>query len=683
MATGSALEQSPSRVDAARHRGEAAGPHGLGLGQARLAWMLAGVSVILSLVGLALLLRNGVSWLEAHPDDGVNGIIYPVVGALILSRRRGHPIGWLFIAIGLATATAIFSAQHAIAGLPGAGVTEWIGRWVWLLGVPLIPTVVVLLFPDGRLPSSRWRPVLWAGVASVAILVPVIALLPEQDPSAAPNPFALDALVMPLSVLAVVGFALLGAASLGALASLFVRYRGADGTHRLQLRWFVAAACMVVFAVVLGNVVPVAGPAVQTVAFPLVALATAAAILRYRLYNIDSVISTSLVWVTLSACVLGAYVALTALVGGLFPRDPGMWPALLATAVVAVAFQPVRVRLQAGVDRLVFGDRSDPARGLRRIGARLEGAMAINEVLPSVADAVGEALRVPAVEVELRHDDRWVPGATRGVPSGFPLELPLTFRGEPVGRLRVYPRAAGQDFTAKDRQLLEDLARQAGVAVHVVQATHALQRSREQLVAALEGERRRIRRDLHDGLGPALAAVSLGLGAARNMRGSDPSAADALLQRLEAEIADVVADLRRLVDGLRPPQLDDLGLQGALEERAAALSSPGLQIDVRVEGSLPDLPVASEAAAYRIANEAMTNAVHHSGGQRCTVRLSASDVLSLEVEDDGTGLPPDDHAGLGLRSMRERADEVGGTWRIAAAPTGGTRVVASLPLDRP
>jgi two-component system, NarL family, sensor kinase len=460
-----------------------------------------------------------------------------------------------------------------------------------------------------------------------------------------------------------------------------VRYRAADRTHRLQLRWFVAAACVAVFAVVLGSVVPVVGPAVQTVAFSLVALATAAAILRYRLYDIDSVIRTSLVWVTLSACVVGAYVALTALVGGLLPRDSGMWPALVATALVAVAFQPLRVRLQAGVDRLVYGDRSDPARGLRRLGTRLEDLTAIDEVLPSVADAVGEALGVPCVELELRRDDRWVPGAIRGVPVGAPLQLPLHFRGEPVGRLRVYPGAPGHEFTARDRQLLGDLARQAGVAVHAVQATVALQRSREQLVAALEGERRRIRRDLHDGLGPALAAVSLGLGAARNMRGSDPQAADVLLQRLEGEIADVVADLRRLVEGLRPPQLDDLGLEAALAERAAALSSAGLQFHVRVDGTLPELPAASEAAAYRIANEAMTNVARHSGGERCTVRLRAGDVLALVVEDDGTGLAPDHVAGLGLRSMRERAAEVGGQLQITPGPAGGTRVVATLPLQ--
>jgi hypothetical protein len=372
-------------------------PRRLALRAAPLAWSLAAVSSTLSLIGLGLLWHNDVGWLQAHPDDAVNGIIYPIVGALILSRHRRHRIGWLFVAIGLPMATSILATQYALAGFPGAVMAEWTGRWVWLLGVPLIPTVVVLLFPDGRLPSRRWRPVLWAGITGIALLLPAIALLPEQDPTAAANPLTVAAFEGPLSVVAVAGFVLLGIGSLGALGSVAVRYRSADRTGRLQLRWFVTAAAAVVFAVVLGNFVPVVGPIVQLVAFPLVAFATAAAILRHRLYGIDSVISTSLLWGGLTACVLGAYVALTALVGGLFPREPGMWPALVATAVVAVAFQPLRVRLQAGVDRLVYGDRTDPGRGLRRLGARLENTLAIGAVLPTVVETVAEALRARAV----------------------------------------------------------------------------------------------------------------------------------------------------------------------------------------------------------------------------------------------------------------------------------------------
>ncbi len=657
---------------------------GFGFAHARLAWSLAGVSVALSLFGLVLVWRNDIGWVEAHPDDAVNGIIYPVVGALILSRRRGHVIGWLFIVIGVAMAAAIASAQYGLTGLGGGDVAAWVGRWVWLLGVPLIPTAVVLLFPDGRLPSRRWRPVLWAGVASIALLLPAIALLPEQDPAAAPNPLAAPAFAAPLRIVAGMGFTLLGLATMGALASLVVRYRAADRTSRLQLRWFIAAASVVVFAVVLGNFVPALGPAVQLVAFPLVAVATAAAILRHGLYDINSVIGTSLVWAALSACVLGGYVTLTALVGGLFPGVPRVWPAVIATALVALAFQPLRVRVQAGVDRLVYGDSADPARALRRLGARLEDTLAIEEVLPSVVGAVAEALRVPAVEVELRHDDRWMPGARHGSPSGNPLQLPLTFRRELVGRLRVYPRAAGEEFTTKDRQLLDDLAGQAGVAVHAVQVSMALQRSREQLVAALEGERRRIRRELHDGLGPALAALSLGLGAAQNLREADPGEADALLRQLKEETADLSTDLRRLIHGLRPPQLDDLGLEGALKARAAALSSTAMIIEVHVQDPLPELPAATEAAAYRIANEAVTNAVRHSGGRRCTVRLSTTDtLLVLDVADDGHGLEPAHNAGVGLRSMNERADELGGDLQITTPPQGGTRVLAALPLQAP
>jgi signal transduction histidine kinase len=658
-------------------------PRRLGSGHARLAWVLAGVSVLLAAAGLVLLARNGSGWAQAHPDDAVNGIVYPVVGALILARRRGHRIGWLFVVIGLPMSTAIAAAQYSAAGLPGADLSGWIARWVWLLGVPVIPTVVVLLFPDGELPSPRWRPVLWTGIVGIGLLVPAIAFLPEQDPTAPANPYAIAALAQPLRVVAGMGFVLLGAGSLGALASLVVRYRTAEPVRRLQLRWFLAAACVVVFAVVLGNFVPVLGPAIQLVAFPLIALATATAILRHRLYGIDAAISTSLVWASLSACVLGGYLAMTALAGGLLPGRGGIWPAVIATAAVAVGFQPLRARLQSRVDRLVYGDRFDPAQGLRRLGDRLEGTIALDAVLPTVVAAIADALRAPAVELELHHEDGWLPGARHGSVPADPVVVPLWFRGEPVGRLRIASRVPGEEYTPEDHRLLEDLARQASVAVHAVQVTTALQHSREQLVGAREGERRRLRRDLHDEIGPSLAALSLGLAASRNLIPTDPHKAVELLRQLETETAGVVTQLRRVVEGLRPPQLDDLGLEGALAARTAALSSPTMTVTLHTSGPLPDLPAATEVAAYRIVNEAVSNAVRHSGGTHCTVRLHVDDVLTIETADDGHGLAHDRKDGIGLPSIKERVDELGGTLRITSTPGEGTRVLATLPCKLP
>jgi signal transduction histidine kinase len=200
-------------------------------------------------------------------------------------------------------------------------------------------------------------------------------------------------------------------------------------------------------------------------------------------------------------------------------------------------------------------------------------------------------------------------------------------------------------------------------------------------VSALEGERRRIHRDLHDGVGPSLAALSLGLAAARNLRDTDPVTADALLKQLEVETTDLVADLRRLVDGLRPPQLDDLGLEGALAARAAGLSSPQMAVTVEVPAPLPTLAAATEVAAYRVVTEAMTNAVRHSGGRHCTVRLSGDGALVLDIQDDGAGIAPDHDLGSGLRSLGERVSELGGTVRITTATAGGTQVLASLPLE--
>jgi signal transduction histidine kinase len=253
-----------------------------------------------------------------------------------------------------------------------------------------------------------------------------------------------------------------------------------------------------------------------------------------------------------------------------------------------------------------------------------------------------------------------------------------------MGELVLGQRGPGESFSAADRRLLDDLARQAGAAVHVAEQTAELRRSRERLVTAREEERRRLRRDLHDGLGPTLAALTLKLDTARNLLGSDPRA-DALLEDLSVRMQAAVGDIRRLVYALRPPALDELGLVGALRQAADAYDVPGqdgLRVDIPA-AALPGLPAAVEVAAYRIALEALTNAVRHARATACSITLVVDgQQLRIEVADDGVGLPDNMRAGVGLTSMRERAEELGGTWSITSRASGGMLVSAHLPLPR-
>jgi signal transduction histidine kinase len=258
------------------------------------------------------------------------------------------------------------------------------------------------------------------------------------------------------------------------------------------------------------------------------------------------------------------------------------------------------------------------------------------------------------------------------------LDVGLPFAGESIGRLTVQARDPGEPFSAAGRSLLESLASQVSVAARAVALTQALQASRERLVATLEEERRRLRRDLHDGLGPTLAGIALGIDTVHRALPDDgpPETAD-LLTALREEAERAVTDIRRIAYNLRPPVLDERGLVGAIREHATRLGGT----TVTVPGPLPPLPAAVEVAAYRIAVEAMTNASRHAPGAAVEVSLSVNGHLELQVADAGAGLPPGFQAGVGLRSMRERAAELGGECVLNPRDPHGTVVRASLPLE--
>jgi signal transduction histidine kinase len=309
-------------------------------------------------------------------------------------------------------------------------------------------------------------------------------------------------------------------------------------------------------------------------------------------------------------------------------------------------------------------------------------------VLPTIVQTVKESLRLPYAAIALRQDDAFAVTAASGVAVDDMLRLPLVYQNETVGQLLLAQRAPGESFSPADRRLLEDLAREAGVAVHAVRLnadlqrlTVDLQRSRERLVTAREEERRRLRRDLHDGLGPTLASVAQRLDTARILIPRDPDAAVAMLDSLNTKVKATIADIRLLVYALRPPVLDELGLVSAIREHAAPYNQAnGLQISIEAPERLPPLPAAVEVAAYHIALEALTNVVRHAHAQACHIRLSLANGLWLEITDDGRGLPDDFHAGVGVTAMRERAMELGGRCQIEPVPAYGTKVSVWLPL---
>jgi signal transduction histidine kinase len=367
--------------------------------------------------------------------------------------------------------------------------------------------------------------------------------------------------------------------------------------------------------------------------------------------------------------------------GTLFRSSDNLLISLVATGVVAALFQPLRERLQRGVNRLLYGERDEPYTVLTRLVRQLETAVALESIIPTIVETLARSLRLPYVAIAAQREDGRAIIAAHGAPVNAPVMLPLLFQNEPVGELLLAPRAPDEPLGPADRRLIEDVASQAGVVLHAVEVTTALRRSRQRLVTAREEERLRMRRDLHDGLGPTLAALPLRIDTARTLMQRDPAAADQVLVELKQQTQAAVQDIRQLVYALRPPALDQLGLVPALRDLAARAPASGVEIGVEAPDALPALPAAVEVAIYRIVQEALTNVARHANARLCVVRLALDDGITVEIRDDGKGLPPSPRLGVGLQSMRERAEELGGECAVESAPDGGTRVWVWLPLS--
>ena len=393
------------------------------------------------------------------------------------------------------------------------------------------------------------------------------------------------------------------------------------------------------------------------------------------------IVRRPLLYGMLSMSVIMSYVVVVGSIGVLIQQTGvALIVSLLAIGLAAILIQPLRNYLQQAVNRLIYGERDNPHAVLSQLGKHMEATLAPERVLPTIVETIARSLKLPYAAIALKQDDDLTVAAAYGSPMEPQQHFPLVYQAEQLGELVLSPRSSGESLTPADQRLLHDLAPQIGVAVNAVRLTGDLQRSRERLVTAREEERRRLRRDLHDGLGPQLASQTLTLTAARRLLRVDPDAAEALLADATFHVQEAITDIRRLVYALRPPALDDLGLLAALREQIAHYHASGILFALDAPEKLPDLAAAIEVACYRIAQEALTNVVRHSRARTCTIRITLDEVLDLEITDDGIGLMPSYQPGVGLSSMRERAEELGGSCVIESRATGGTRVYAQLPL---
>jgi len=607
-------------------------------------------------------------------------LVWFAVGIIIFWRRSDD---WMALLVALFLVT--FNLFPGLGkSLPAFVYPVWNPPLKFLSFLAVIPLVLFFyLFPSGKF-VPRWTG--WLAVVIFALAVPRF-FFPGSPYDFTTWPGGLNV----LTVLSVGGTML--------FAQLYRYRRVSDAVQRQQTKWVVFGVTTALVVLMAGALFYLLFPTIGQpgsrysfffgTAIPLVLLALplsiGVAILYYRLWDIDAIINGTLVYVALSACVIGLYVLVVVGLGSLLQAQGNLFLSLLATGLIAILFQPLRQRLQQAINRLLYGERDEPYRVLARLGQRLEATLTSDAVLPTIVETIAQALKLPFVAITWTPHDASAE-ATVLAAYGKPNEqaawerVPLIYQHETVGELVLAPRKGGKPLTPADHRFLRELAPQIGVAVHAVRLTTDLQRSRERLVTAREDERRRLRRDLHDGLGPQLSSQTLTLAAARKLLRQDPDAADRLLADATTHAQEAIADIRRLVYALRPPALDDLGLLAALQEQLTQYRASGVSLTLEAPEQLPSLPAAVEVACYRIAQEALTNVVCHAHAHTCTIHLTVEECLVLEIRDDGQGLPPAHRRGIGLTSMRERAEELGGSCTISVQAEGGTCVLAHLPL---
>jgi len=601
----------------------------------------------------------------------ISALLFTVSGWYLARRRPGVVLGPLALAAGLGNGLAVAGGQWALLahlgghGLPGANVGAWMFNW-GLAVEPVVLVMILVFFPDGRWPGglARWLGALSLGLCCAGLLHALsepLSLDPHGPLAGVRHPLGLA--VLPAIndvVLFLPGLAL-------ASVALVLRWRRAIVPLRYVLR-------SLVFVTVAGFLLQPLGGAGDVIGTVLLLVVLIAGTLRHRIYGIDVVLNRTLVYAVLTAVVALVYGALVALVNRL-GQQVGFTGGLLPAIGAAFSLFPARQRVQRLVNRFLYGQRDEPYAVVSGIGARLEAAGSAEQLLPGVVESIVTTLRVPYAAVDLHGEAPTSRRIDHGTPTDELEHFPLVHQGRALGELVVGRRPGEAAMAPAERRLLEDIARQSAVAAANVILTQELRRSRERIINAAEEERRRLRRDLHDGLGPVLTAAATRVDASRNLLRRDVDKADDILADVRNDLSGALDDLRRLVYALRPPALDSLGLLGALREHVRRCPVP---VVLRAPDAVGDLSPAVEVAAYRMVAEAVTNVSRHAGATMCTVSITCNGLLRIEVCDDGPGTGAWS-PGVGLSSMRERATELGGSWS-AGPVAGGGRVVAELPL---
>ncbi|SDG24251.1 Histidine kinase-, DNA gyrase B-, and HSP90-like ATPase [Lentzea fradiae] len=605
------------------------------------------VGAVVAACVLFAVAHTAVTGAVSHPRNWLVAVACTLLGVRVIGHVRRSAVGWLLLVMGVfggvAVATAGQSADHP---------ARWVEAWVWWPTYALLPAVA-LVFPNGKPLGRRWWIAIGTTLFSALAGTVGIAWGSWGDPAnfwqSGGGGFA--------KTLTMIAVLTAGASVVAAVVSLFVRWRQAEGDERRLLVWAFALLALAVVATVVettdGHVAWIIG----VLAFPAAAVI---AIVRYGLYDISLLIHRSLLYGSLTVVLLLVYLGVMVGAGRLFTEDTEV----LGVVAAGLVFAPIRSWVQRKLDRWLYGERSDPYAALSTLSEKLERSQ---DVLPTVAQTVAESLKLPYVAIRggsvlAEH------GRSRGWPQ---LRFPMTYRGSSVGDLVVEPRAPDERLTDRELSLLVDLARSTAPAAQSIKLTADLQLARERLVRAREEERLRLRRDLHDGVGPALVGIRLQLRALRRSLGD-------VLDPVLADVDTTAVEVRRLVDGLRPPILDQ-GLALAVRDEAARFNGD-LRVQVDAE-QLDGLSAAVEVAAYRIVAEALTNTARHSGASTCLISVRTDGDLVVEVVDDGSGVSADARPGVGLDSMRERCAELGGSCTVGPAEPHGTRVVARIPLE--
>jgi signal transduction histidine kinase len=671
----------------------------------RIAWWVGASSFALQAAALlylyldrhAALPNDFTRWSPNDALDIAVNMAVPVLGIVLATRRRDNVIGWLFLVAGASLGLGQFAqifGMHLLLGDPGSvpGLTlAWISNWIWPIPAGML-SFLFLLFPTGHLLTPRWRLVAWLAVLETAGLMVVSLVYATSSWS---NPFGLagDDTSNPLPF-ALFGFLAIAVYVLG-FVSVALRYRRSTGDERLQMKWFVTAAATV--AVTFS--VPVWGDSslwslLSSMSLLFLYVAIGIAILKYRLYEIDVVISRAVIYATLAVFITLVYVGLVVGVGAAVGNERSPWLSALAAAIVAVAFQPVRQWARKLANRVVYGRRASPYEVLSDFAERISGAYANEDVLPRMAQIVAAGTGADRAVVWLRVGNELAAEASsNGLPavpvlpvvgetlprmpdaeSAFPVE----HQGALLGAISVR-MPSNEGLGPAEERLIADVASQAGLVLSNVRLIEELRASRQRLVAAQDQERRKLERNIHDGAQQQLVALSVKQRLVEGLMERDPALAREMLEQVQADTVDALDNLRDLARGIYPPLLADQGLTAALASQARKSPVP---VSVESDG-IGRYPQQLEAAVYFCALEALQNVAKYAHATAVMVRLGAVDhELTFEVADDGDGFDPaTTPMGSGLQNMADRLAALGGAVTVESAPGSGTRVRGRVPAQ--